>query len=146
MRFFPRKEDYQKCEKIIEELHLQKFRKKNVLNLSGGEFQKVLIARSLVQEGDILFLDEPINHLDIKNQLEIMGITKKMTKEKKLSTFVVLHDLNLAFKYADKILLLKNGENIFFGEKEKLTQEILSKAYEVELSLIDFKGEKKVIY
>jgi len=146
MKFFPKKEDYQKCEEIIKELHLSKFKKKNIVNLSGGELQKVLIARSLVQEGDILFLDEPINHLDIKNQLEIMDITKKMTQQKKLNTFVVLHDLNLAFKYANKILLLKNGENIFFGKKKKLTQEILSKAYEIPLNLIDFKGEKKVIY
>ncbi|RXK13270.1 iron ABC transporter ATP-binding protein [Halarcobacter mediterraneus] len=146
MRFFPKKEDYDKCEKIINELNLEKFKEKNVLKLSGGEFQKVLIARSLVQEGNILFLDEPINHLDIKNQLEIMDITKNMTKQKNLTTYVVLHDLNLALKYANKILLLKNGENIFYGEKKKLKEEILSHAYEVELKLIEFKGEKKVIY
>jgi iron complex transport system ATP-binding protein len=146
MKFFPKKEDYIKCEDIIKELHLNDFKKKNVLNLSGGEFQKVLIARSLVQEGDILFLDEPINHLDIKNQLEIMDITKKMTKQRVLTTFVVLHDLNLAFKYANKILLLKNGEKVFYGGKEQLKEDTLSTAYEVELNLIDFKGEKKVIY
>ncbi len=62
-------------------------------------------------------MDEPINHLDIKNQLEIMDITKKMTKQRVLTTFVVLHDLNLAFKYANKILLLKNGEKVFTEEK-----------------------------
>ncbi len=59
MKFFPKKEDYIKCEDIIKELHLNDFKKKNVLNLSGGEFQKVLIARSLVQEGDILFWMNP---------------------------------------------------------------------------------------
>ncbi|QKF82978.1 ABC transporter ATP-binding protein [Halarcobacter ebronensis] len=146
MKFFPKKSDYEKCEKIMDELHLSRLKNKNVLSLSGGELQKVLIARSLVQESDILFLDEPINHLDIKNQLEIMDITKKMTKQKKITTFVVLHDLNLAFKYADKILLLKDGENIFYGDKNEINEKILSSAYGVDIELIDYKGEKKVIY
>lgn len=146
MRFFPSKKDYQKCEHIMQELELTKFREKNVLNLSGGELQKVLIARSLVQESDILFLDEPINHLDIKNQLEIMDIAYNMTKQRGITTFVVLHDLNLAFKYADQILLLKNGENIFYGSKEELDAKTLSDAYHVEIDLIEHKGVRKVLY
>lgn len=146
IKFFPSKVDYEKCEKMTSKLNLQKFKNKNVLKLSGGELQKVLIARSLVQESEVLFLDEPINHLDIKNQLEIMNITKNMTKEKNLTTFIVLHDLNLALKFSDKILLLKNGKNIFFGDKHEITSNILSNAYEVEINLIDYKDEKKVIY
>ena len=146
MKFFPSNEDYKKCENIIRNLGLKKYKEKNILKLSGGELQKVLIARSLVQESPILFLDEPINHLDIKNQLDIMNMTKDITAQRKISTIIVLHDLNLALKYSNKILLLKNGEKIFFGSKDKLSSEILSKAYGVQIELIDYKNEKKVIY
>jgi len=146
IKYFPSAEDYKKIHQIMEELHLTKFQGKNVLNLSGGELQKVLIARSLVQESNILFLDEPINHLDIKNQLEIMDVTKEMTLQRDLVTFIVLHDLNLAFKYADKILLLQNGHNKFYGNKENLTEDILSNSYGVKINLINFNGVQKVIY
>lgn len=146
MKFFPSQEDYIKCKNIIQNLQLEKYKEKNILKLSGGELQKVLIARSLVQESPILFLDEPINHLDIKNQLDIMNMTKEITRQRDISTIIVLHDLNLALKYSNKILLLKNGEKIFFGSKEKLSSEILSKAYGVDIKLINYKNEKKVIY
>jgi len=146
IKFIPKKQDHEKCENIINKLNLKSIAKKNILDLSGGQLQKVLIARSLVQESNILFLDEPINHLDIKNQLEIMDLTKNITYENSLLTFIVLHDLNLAFKYSDYILLLKEGEILFYGKKENLDEKTLIKAYEVDLKLISFEDEIKVIY
>jgi len=146
IKFLPKKEDYEKCKEIINKLSLEEIAKRNILDLSGGQLQKVLIARSLVQESKLLFLDEPINHLDIKNQLEIMNLAKTITYEENLLTFIVLHDLNLAFKYSDSILLLKEGEILFYGKKEDLEEETLIKAYEVDLKLIHFEDEIKVIY
>ncbi|RXJ77091.1 iron ABC transporter ATP-binding protein [Arcobacter sp. F155] len=146
MKILPSKEDKCKCEEVIKSLNLEKLAKENILNLSGGQLQKVLIGRSLVQDSNVLFLDEPINHLDIKNQLEIMNLTKKVTYEKSLLTFVVLHDLNLAFKYANDILLLKEGKIIFFGKKSELKEQILRDTYDVDLRIINHENEIKVVY
>ena len=109
-------------------------RKQVSKTLSGGEQQRVLIARSLAQEAKVLLLDEPTSNLDIKHQLEVMNLTKKLVTEEKIAAAVAIHDLNLAFRYCDKIVMLKAGKVFAAGEAHAvLTQEILRKVYGVEV-------------
>jgi len=87
-----------------------------ITELSGGERQRVIIARALTQQPKILLLDEPTSHLDISNQIEIMDILKQLCVEKKLLIVGVFHDFNLAARYCDSIILLKNGKIVAAGK------------------------------
>lgn len=106
--------------KNIEKFGLEKYMFNYVEELSGGEKQRVLLARALTQEPKILILDEPTSNLDLKYQLETMRIIKKIVAENKIIVLYIVHDLNLAIKYSDRILFLKNGEVKYFGETKKV--------------------------
>jgi iron complex transport system ATP-binding protein len=88
--------------------------------LSGGEAQRVIIARALAQEPKILLLDEPMSHLDIINQIELMDLVKTLCTKNNLAVLAVIHDLNMASRYCDTILLLKNGTIFTLGSVEEV--------------------------
>jgi len=109
------------------------FADRPVTELSGGEMQRVIIARALTQEPKILLLDEPTTHLDISNQLEIMDLIKRLCKTKKLLIVAVFHDFNLAARYCDSIILLNDGKIVAVGESnETLTSENVRKVFGVD--------------
>ncbi len=99
-----------------------------ILKKSGGELQKVSIARALAQEPEILLMDEPTNNLDPKNQLKVMEIAKDFAKVGKVS-IAVMHDVNLALRFADRFIFMKNGRIIADGGREILRSEIFEKVY-----------------
>lgn len=104
--------------------------------LSGGELQRVIIARALAQEPSILLLDEPTLHLDINHQLEILKLIRKLTGEEGLATIMVSHDLNLAARYSDKLLLLNAGRVYSAGSiGEVLTPENIKNTYKVKVEV-----------
>ncbi|THB62713.1 MAG: ABC transporter ATP-binding protein [Spirochaetaceae bacterium] len=105
----PTKKDSQIIENIIERLDLGGLRKRPVDTLSGGEYQRVLLARCFVQQTPFLLLDEPTNHLDLRHQLALIQMIKDEQKKRELNVIAVFHDLNLALGFADKLLLLDNG-------------------------------------
>ncbi len=146
MSWYPKRHDYEMTEAVMCELGISAMRDKCVTELSGGEFQKILIARAMVQKADILMLDEPINHLDVKNQLEIMDTAERVTKEHGLSTMIVLHDLNLALRYADSVLLMDGGRPLYCGEKDSLSEEKLSEAYGINISVKKIDDRSVVMY
>ncbi len=119
----------------IEELALRDFNE-----LSGGEQQRVLIARALAQEADVLLLDEPTSNLDIRHQLEVMEIMKTLVKEKGLSAIIAIHDLNLAARYANRVVMMTRGE-VFAAGKPTLvfTPENIARVYGVK-SLVERKN------
>jgi len=105
--------------------------------LSGGERQRVIIARALAQQPGILLLDEPTLHLDIKHQLEILELVRRLAKEKGLMVVLVSHDLDLAARYSDRLLLLRDGRVFSTGApKEVLTVENIREVYGVSAEIV----------
>ncbi len=129
------KKDYTLIEDIIKEFELEEFLNKNIDILSGGERQKVFLAAAIIQEPKILILDEPISHLDPKNQIEMLDIIKRKTKEKNLISITVLHDLQNALHYGDKIIMLKNKKVVNFQKSKDVDSLMLSKLYDIPCKL-----------
>lgn len=125
-------------EKTMKEMAIDHLAKEEYSSLSGGQRQKVLIARALVQETEVYLLDEPISFLDIKNQIEVMEQAKKVAKEDNRIVIMVIHDLNMAKKYSDKIVLMKSGTVVDFGEaNEVLNKENIKKVYDVDVNIVN---------
>ncbi len=113
---------------IIEKLGIENLSEKYINEISGGQRRIVEIAWCLVRKPKILLLDEPISGLDIRNRIKVMEIIRRITIEEKITTIVVLHDLNTALRFSDRIMLLSNGRKVFEGRLE----EFLGRFEEVE--------------
>lgn len=115
-------------------------------HLSGGQRQRVLIARALAQQPKSLLLDEPTSALDIAYQLEVMDILKERVKDYRISVIMVIHDLNLAARYADKVVLLKEGEVYSTGTpKDVFTAENIATVYGVKVAISDQYGKVAIV-
>ncbi len=132
-------------EKIVKELNLQTLLDQEFNFLSGGEKQRVQFGRVLLQlesEGEIqpikyLFLDEPLNNLDVRYQIELLKYARKFVDEKRGSVLVVMHDINLCYQYADRVLLMQKGKIVKDGTvQEVMSPELLSETYQIELEQI----------
>ena len=129
-----RKEDYVIVEECLTQTNTLKFKHTYFSSLSGGEKQRVLLAKALAQQPKLLFLDEPTNHLDVKHTIELLNLLKRLQMKNGLTIVAILHDLNMAALYADRCALLKNGRKVAEGEIDLLYDEsLLSSVYEVEL-------------
>jgi len=138
-------EDVDKVLEILELLGIMEFAMRDFNEISGGQQQKVLIARALAQEADILLLDEPTSNLDIRHQLEVMEIMTNIVHRKKISAVMAIHDLNLAARYTSRILMLNGGRIFAAGNPESvLTEENIRRAYGVE-ALVKSDGERPYI-
>jgi len=125
--------DVEKVLEVLKLLGIVEFALRDFNEISGGQQQKVLIARALAQEADILLLDEPTSNLDIRHQLEAMDIIKKLVNEKGISAIMAIHDLNLASRYADRIIMLNGGTIVAAGNPPSvLTPENIKQVYGVE--------------
>lgn len=122
------KNDFNIVNESLKKVEMLEHSERNFLSLSGGEKQRVLLARALAQDVKILILDEPTNHLDIKYQIQILNIVKKLG----ITVLVALHDLNIAAAYCDRLYIMKDGNIKAVGKpKEVLTEEIIKEVYEV---------------
>lgn len=130
--------DLEIVSKIMKKLNIENIAEKSFIELSGGQKQKVLIARAFVQDAPMYIFDEPISFLDIKNQLEILNMAKEFAKKENKIVIIVLHDLNMAMAYSDKVLLLKDGKVNSFNETKKvLTKENIKEVYGIDVKIID---------
>jgi len=141
----PSTKDIEVVSKIIKLLGLEKLALRNINELSGGEFRKVLLARALVQEPKVLLLDEPTNHLDLKHQVEILNLIRREAKERNLCVIMAMHDLNLAVRFSDRILMLKGGKIFAVGDISILTPENVRKVYGIKVEVLKDKTGKPVI-
>lgn len=139
------KEDYAIVQEIIGRLNLNDYAMREATSLSGGEFQKVVLARALAQEPEILLLDEPTSNLDIRNQVEVMKLMKQYCKDKQISVIVSIHDMNLSLQFSDKYLMLKDGEIFKYGSKEIITKENIRTVYGLDVDILKYKNRKIVI-
>ena len=137
-------EDYKIVEECLEKVGMLPYRHRVFSSLSGGEQQRIILARALAQKTDCLILDEPTNHLDIKYQLQLLDIVKSLG----ITVIGALHDLNIAAAYCDKIYVLKDGVLEGYGTPEEvLTPELIRRIYKVEAEIVyDSRGKMHILF
>ncbi|MBU1026821.1 MAG: ABC transporter ATP-binding protein [Candidatus Margulisbacteria bacterium] len=138
---FEREDDHKAVDWAIEELKLEAYRNRQVTELSGGEFQRVAIARALAQKPRALLLDEPTSHLDIRYQVSICKLLRRLRSHR--SIIATFHDLNLAARFCDRLILLKNGQLVAEGAPgEVITPKNIWQAYHIKVAVRGGTGQK----
>ncbi|MCI6693954.1 MAG: ABC transporter ATP-binding protein [Clostridium sp.] len=128
------KNDDEIINKSLDKVGILDIKDKLISELSGGQLQRVFLARAFAQDPDVIILDEPTNHLDLRYQIEILDYLKLWAKENNKIVVAVLHDLNLVQNFGDKVLMLKEGTLINNGEtKEVLNGKDLEKVYGIDI-------------
>jgi len=145
IKFEPAPEDFRIVETIIKQLNLEDLALRYIDELSGGELQKVMLARALAQQPQVLLLDEPTSNLDLSNQYEVLAIVREIAKKEHISVLMVLHDLNLALRYCDRFLFLKNNRIFAYGGMEVMTPQNIEEVYGVPVDVQEINGIKVVI-
>ena len=139
------KEDEAAAEEVLREMKLESFSARNVEELSGGERQKVAIARALVQEPRMLVFDEPTGNLDIANEQLIIEEARRVAKEKGIGILISLHDLNQALNLGDQFFFMKEGRICYAGGSETVTETIISEIFDAEVRIVEIEGRKIII-
>lgn len=138
---------YSEKKNFLEEIYklteIEEFLDRSINTLSGGEKQRVYLARALGQNTPLLLLDEPISNLDLKHQVIIMELCKTLVA-KGITVICVLHDINFALNYSDKVILMKKGEIKAFGDKSIVTEDLIYEVFEQKVEFIRYK-EKIII-
>ena len=138
--------DLDKVAEVLGKLHLEDLAMRDFAQLSGGQKQKVLIARALAQEPAVLLLDEPTSNLDMRHQLEVMEIVRDLAREKKIAVVMAIHDLNLASRFSDKLVMLKNGQVYAAGEPDALlNEENIGKVYGIKAVVMNAVGRPYIV-
>ncbi len=144
LRWQPTEHDIRVASNVLRSLGLTDFSMHDVSRLSGGEKQKVMVARALAQEPKVLLLDEPTSNLDLKHQMEVMEIITRQAEEG-ISALVSVHDLNLALRYCDRFIMLKEGMVFAEGGKEMFTTGSIETVYGINVSVLDNNGRTLVV-
>ena len=139
------KEDYEAVEKILEDMGLQDFANRSAEALSGGEKQKIAIARAMAQEPKLMIFDEPTGNLDIANERLIMEEAKKLARQKNISILSSLHDLNQAMEFGDRFFLMKDGVVKYAGGRECITEEVIRDIFDVDVKIAQVDGRTVVL-
>lgn len=142
----PTETDKSDAVKLLNDLGIGHLAERRFNEISGGERQMVLLSRALFQNTQIMLLDEPTSHLDLKNQVKIIDLVRNVATERGITVIMTLHDPNLALHYCDEVILLKDGLIIDRGRTEDvLFDDNLSNMYEIRVNLEVTPGGKKVI-
>jgi iron complex transport system ATP-binding protein len=143
--FGPTEKDIAIVEQALDRLQLRPLALRYVDELSGGELQKVIIARAVAQCPKILLLDEPTSSMDLYNQHEVMQIAQQLAEKDGITVIVVIHDLNLALRYCDRFLFLKDGKIHSYGDSEIVNTDTIREIYRVEAKIIHSDGKKIIV-
>ncbi|MFP4031524.1 MAG: ABC transporter ATP-binding protein [Desulfococcaceae bacterium] len=145
MQWGPEASDYEKVEAVLARMGLSEMALRPLESLSGGEAQKVIIARALVQEPKVLLLDEPTSNLDPKNQREVMVHVGEAVRRDGLCAVISIHDLNLAVRHADRLLLLRDGRVHAAVSRDQITAEMIREVYDIEVVLATVAGHPVIV-
>lgn len=138
-------DDYIAVEKILRDMGLEELAQRNVEALSGGERQKIAIARAMAQEPKLMIFDEPTGNLDIANEQLIVQEAKKLAKEKNISILSSLHDLNQALYFGDKFFLLKDGIVKYAGGKEIITEAVIKDIFDIDVRIVQIENRTVIL-
>lgn len=145
LRWKPSRKDLLMVDSAMRQLGLAHLALRHTDELSGGELQKVCIARALVQEPDVLLLDEPTSSLDLKNQLDILKTIRRVAAEHRIAAVITMHNLNMAFRFMDRFLFLKDGKVFAGGTPAQVTAEMIAAVYGVRVDIIRHNGQLVVV-
>ena len=145
MRWGFSEKDYRIVDGVMDRLEIGHLRGRFLSQLSGGERQKVMLARALAQQPRVLLLDEPTSSLDIQNQYQVLRTVREFCVRDRLAAIVVIHDLNLALRFCSRFLLLKNGRIYRCGGKEILDRQALLDVYRVHAEVAHIRDQNMVL-
>ncbi len=132
------KKDQLICDEISHQFKVESLRDRSFNHLSGGEKQRVLLARAFAQETPFIFLDETLSFLDINHQIEIMQLLQEIHLKQNKSIVIVSHNINLSIEYSDKLIILKNGEILAQGNaSDIISREIIQKTFNLDIHIIN---------
>jgi iron complex transport system ATP-binding protein len=137
--------DYAVVEDTLERMELSRLALRPLGDLSGGEVQKVMIARALAQSPTILLLDEPTSNLDLKNQMDVMGLIRSVVADRGLMAVIAIHDLNLAVRFADHFLFLKDHRVHAMAAREDLDARVIEDIYGLKVQVTEVAGQRVVV-
>ena len=138
-------EDHEIVHDAMHRLDVEDMRGRFLNQLSGGEKQKVMLARALAQNPKVLLLDEPTSALDIQNQYQVLNMVRQICHKDNIIAAVVIHDLNLALRFCDRFLLMKDGQVYRHGDRSVLDSEALKEVYGVDAQVVEVKGRHMVL-
>lgn len=145
IRWSATEEDFDVVHNALKAIGLEAFQLRYLNELSGGELQKVMIARAIAQEPKLMLLDEPTSNLDPHNQYESMSLVRHCAYDHGITALVVLHDLNLALRYCDRFLFLKDGAVFRYGGPEIVTDGLLEEVYQMPMRVCSVADQRVVI-
>ena len=138
-------EEHRIVHQAMDRLNLSDMRGRFLNELSGGERQKVMLARALAQQPKVLLLDEPTSSLDIQNQYQVLDIVRDICRTSSITAVMVIHDLNLALRFCDRFLLLKDGRVYRSGDSSILDRQALRDVYGVDAHVVTVEGKSVVL-
>ena len=139
------REDYEAVERILAEMQLSGFARRNVEELSGGERQKVAIARAMAQQPRLMIFDEPTGNLDIANEQLILEEARRLARERHIAILSSLHDLNQAMAFGDRFFFMKNGGIRYSGGAECFTTDVIQDIFDIEVKMLEIENQKVIL-
>jgi len=140
-----RQGDHNAVAEVLRQIGMEDFAMRSTDELSGGELQKVVLGRALAQGPRVMLLDEPISHLDLVNQIEVMTLLHQATRSREMVSLMVTHDLNQSLRFADRFIMLRNGRIFAAGDSTVITPGSIREVYGIEATVTEVKGTPVIV-